>query len=83
MKKKQKSVYKELAPYLGLGTQLALTVGLFALLGSWLDKEYDTKPTLLLISSVMGIVIGFYHFFKTISQLSKKEEEKKKKMSKK
>ena len=30
-------VYREIAPYAGLGLQLAVTVGVMILLGVWLD----------------------------------------------
>jgi ATP synthase protein I len=65
---------QELAPYSSLGIQLAITIGLFALLGWWLDGKYDTKPVFTLICSLSGIAIGFYSFFKTISDLDKKRE---------
>ncbi len=71
------NIFKELAPYLNLGLQIALSVCLGALFGWWLDKLLDTKPILLIVFSFVGIVAGFYSFFNTISQLEKKKKQKK------
>ncbi|MBK6682117.1 MAG: AtpZ/AtpI family protein [Ignavibacteriales bacterium] len=46
MLKNEDSVAESLrgvAPYMGLGIQLAVTITGMVLLGNWLDKEYDTK----------------------------------------
>lgn len=71
------SILKELAPYLNLGIQLTITVCLGALFGWWLDSKFNAKPLFLIIFSFLGVIIGFYNFFKTISQLEKKKKEKK------
>jgi ATP synthase protein I len=44
------------------------------LLGYWLDQKLDTSPWLLLGGSLMGIVAGFYHFFKIVLYLDKKSK---------
>ncbi len=79
-RKKRKSslnvVFKELAPYLDLGLRMALTVGLMALLGWWLDTQFDTKPLLLIICSLFGIAAAFVNFFRTISRQEKKKKGK-------
>lgn len=53
-------------PYLSLGAGLAVPVALFALAGHWLDRRWGTEPWLLLAGSVLGIVVGFYNFFKVV-----------------
>ena len=57
-------IIKELSPYLTLGLDFALTVGLFSLLGYWIDNSYSTSPVWILILSIFGIVVAFYKFFK-------------------
>ena len=51
--------------YLGLGSQLAITVVVMVLLGVWLDKKFATEPILTIIFSFIGIAGGMYNFIKT------------------
>ncbi|MHB8580317.1 MAG: AtpZ/AtpI family protein [Ignavibacteriaceae bacterium] len=51
--------------YLGLGSQLAVTVVVMVLLGVWLDKKFSTTPILTIIFSFIGIAGGMYNFIKT------------------
>ncbi len=52
--------------YLGLGTQLAITVTGMAFLGYWLDRKYNSEPLLTVICSFLGITVGLYNFIKTV-----------------
>ncbi len=67
MIRENQKVYKEVAPYLDLGLQLALTIGVFVTLGWWLDKKFSLTPTLTLIFIFLGIFIGFFNFFRSIN----------------
>jgi len=60
------------APYLGVGTTLAVTVlaGLGG--GYWLDDRLGTRPLLLLLGGTLGLGAGLYHFFKTVAGLQKR-----------
>lgn len=49
-----------------LGVIFVVTVGGGALGGSWLDARLGTAPWLLLVGALLGIVVGFYHFFSTV-----------------
>jgi len=51
--------------YLGLGTQLAVTVVVMVLLGVWLDGKFSTKPILTVVFSFIGVIGGLYNFIKT------------------
>jgi ATP synthase protein I len=51
--------------YLGLGTQLAVTVTAMTFLGIWLDKKYNTQPIFTIICSFLGVAAGIYNFIKT------------------
>jgi F0F1-type ATP synthase assembly protein I len=70
-------VMSELGPYLNLGVQIAITVGVCAIIGWWLDKQLGTQPILLLICSLGGVVLGMYNFFRNISELEKRKKTKK------
>ena len=78
MLKKEESVAESLrgvAPYMGLGIQLTVTITGMVLLGNWLDKEYDTKYWVWLFS-IVGMGAGLYNFIKTVLDLEKKQKKK-------
>ena len=64
---------REAAPYLGLGTTLAVTVlaGLGG--GYWLDGWLGTRPVLLLLGGTLGVGAALYHFFKAVAGLNKRQ----------
>ena len=71
---------RDVGPYLGLGLQLAATIVVFVLVGSWLDKKYSQKYIFTLIAGLLGIGIGLYNLIKTLAYLenrNKTENEKK------
>lgn len=47
-----------------LGTQFAITIVIGYYLGIYLDKEFETGNTFLLICSLTFAAIGFYQFVK-------------------
>jgi F0F1-type ATP synthase assembly protein I len=60
-------VVREAAPYLGLGTALAVTVlGGFAA-GYWIDGRLGTRPVFLLLGAAFGLFAGFYGFFRQVT----------------
>lgn len=65
---------RKIAPFTMAGGMIAgcMTVG--SLGGYWLDEQLDTGPWLLLVGSVLGIVSGFYHFFKIVLNLDAKRK---------
>lgn len=67
-------IYREVAPYLTLGIQLAAGVVVFFLIGWWLDTRYGTAPTYKLIGLVLGSVGGLIKFLKSVVELGKKEK---------
>ncbi|HJS57248.1 MAG TPA: AtpZ/AtpI family protein [Vicinamibacteria bacterium] len=59
---------REAAPYLSLGTSLAVTVLLGVALGYWADQTLGTQPWLLLLGAVSGLALAIYQFFRTVSR---------------
>jgi F0F1-type ATP synthase assembly protein I len=55
---------QDLWRYLALGTQLAVTVGLFVGLGWWLDQKFGWSPWGLLVTATLGIGVAMYGFLK-------------------
>ncbi|MFA3782940.1 AtpZ/AtpI family protein [Melioribacteraceae bacterium 4301-Me] len=72
--KKFSDVYKQLGPYLGLGTQLAATIILMFFLGRWLDEKFNTSPILMIVFSFLGGFAGIYNFVKTVLKLNEKNK---------
>jgi ATP synthase protein I len=68
---------RKVAPYLNLGAMIAGCMVAGVLLGYWLDKELETSPWMVLGGSILGIVSGFYHFFKVVMRLDKKARDEK------
>lgn len=66
--------YRDFAPFLTLGFQLAAAVILFFFIGYWLDRHFETSPTYTLVGLFLGVVGGFIKFFKTVSTLGKNKE---------
>lgn len=65
--------YRQLAPYMGLGTELAASVAGMLLVGYFLDKHFNTSPWLLLIGAAAGLIGGFFNFIKEVQRLSKRD----------
>jgi|GEM_PF-1230049 len=64
-------VLRESAPYLGMGTALAVTVGTLFALGFWLDSVLGTKPALSLLFGSLGVVIALVQFVRMASNLNR------------
>jgi len=52
--------------YLGLGSQLAITVTAMVFLGVWLDGKFNTTPVLTVVFSFIGVAGGMYNFIKSV-----------------
>ncbi len=66
-------VLREAAPYLGLGTALATTVGLLIALGFWLDGWMGTRPVLALVFGLLGVFLALVQFVRTASTLNQRK----------
>ncbi len=64
---------RAVAPYMGLGIQLAVTIVGMVLIGDWLDKKYSTSYWLW-IFALTGGTAGIYNFIKTVLNLEKKNK---------
>ena len=50
--------------YSGIGFEFVAAVGVFALLGYWVDRRCDTAPWGLVIGAVLGMVGGGYNLIR-------------------
>jgi F0F1-type ATP synthase assembly protein I len=67
---------RELAPYLTLGTQLTMTVLFLGGIGWLIDDSYGTSPWWLVVGLILGCVIGFYQFLRSLQQMLKRDKER-------
>ncbi len=67
-KQPSKINYRKIAAISSLGLMLpsSIAVGLF--LGYYLDKFFGTRPWLLLVFFILGIVSGFYSLIRGLSK---------------
>lgn len=56
-------VWSDMARYAHLGLQLALSTGLFLMLGWWLDGRVGTTPLLTILGAMSGAAAGFYSMY--------------------
>ncbi|MBI3787863.1 MAG: AtpZ/AtpI family protein [Ignavibacteriales bacterium] len=68
-----RQTYRDIAPYLTLGFQLAAAVVGFFLIGWWLDTRYYTSPWFKLTGLLLGSVGGMIKFFRSVSTLNKQD----------
>ena len=73
--KKVTGAYRDLAPFLTLGFQLAAAVVVFLLIGHWADHRWGIEPFGKLAGLLLGSIGGFVKFFKTVASLTSKEKE--------
>jgi len=73
---KPQSTLQQIAPYMSLGIQLALTVLVFFFAGWWLDTKLQTYPWLMIGFTLAGSAGALIKFFMTVLQLGKREDER-------
>jgi F0F1-type ATP synthase assembly protein I len=62
---------RDVAPLIGIGTTLAVTVLLGLGVGYVVDRRLGTEPWLLLVGGALGMVLAFYQFYRTVTGLRK------------
>ncbi len=50
--------------YSGIGFEFVAAVGVFALLGYWADRTWDSEPWGLLIGAALGLIGGTYNLIR-------------------
>ncbi len=68
-------IVRQLAPYMALGWQMAVTICLLGGIGWWVDSRFDSSPLGMLVGLLAGAGIGLIQFLRTIGQLSKRPPE--------
>jgi len=71
---RKSNIIVSVAPYMNLSWTMLITIGLFILLGWWLDGQFDAKPVFIIIFAFLGIALALYNFIRTVNELGKKEK---------
>ncbi len=53
-------------PLIGIGVQFAMIVAIGVFAGHWLELRYGFEPWGVPIGGIIGIAVGFYHFFRAV-----------------
>ena len=59
-------VMRTVGKYMDLGLTFVVATVAGAGGGYWLDSRLGTQPWLLLVGALLGITVGFYHFFSVV-----------------
>jgi len=54
---------REAAPYLGIGTSLAVTVLICLWIGHAVDRRFGSEPVGILVGAVVGLAGAALHFY--------------------
>lgn len=73
------STIRDVAPYMGLGVQLAATIVIMVFIGDWIDGKLGYNYIFTIIFSVFGITAGIYNLIRSVYVIEKKKEKDEKK----
>jgi len=71
MDKEAKKLFRTLGYLSTVGLSMALSVGIGAVLGHWLDQKFDTTPWLFFVFLGFGIVAAFRNLHLMYKKLKK------------
>jgi len=74
MQENEKKDLKKSLSLLTLGTELTIPIVVFALIGYWVDTEYQSQPTWMIIGLFVGLLVGAYNFWKIIRNLGQNDK---------
>ncbi len=72
--KKQKNQYRKYVVFTGMAFQMGITIGVFTLIGLWLDEKYPNNYSLyVVVFSLIGVFGALYTTIKQVIKLSDEE----------
>jgi len=63
----RREIMRRAGPLMGIGATFVIAIALCTAGGWYLDGRFGTLPWLTLTGALLGIVVGFYLFFKAVS----------------
>lgn len=71
-----RSSFRDAAPYLGIGTQLATSMLVFVVAGHLIDRWLDITPWGIVAGAVLGMVAVFTQLIRLVTTLGRGKEGK-------
>jgi len=71
---KANGTYRELAPFLTLGFQLASAVVILFFVGRWVDATFGSSPVGQLAGVLFGVIGGMWKFFHAVNAMNRRSE---------
>lgn len=65
------------AQWASIATTISLEMALPATFGYWLDNRWGTKPWLVIIGAILGLITGLAHLLKLVKTQAEKEKKRK------
>jgi ATP synthase protein I len=64
--------------FIGVGWFIAISILLGVLGGLWLDSKFGTKPILVIVGLILGLVVAFYGVYRMLLPLMRNKRDKEK-----
>ena len=62
--------------FIGVGWFIAISILLGVLGGLWLDNKFGTKPILVIVGLILGLVVAFYGVYRMLLPLMRGKRDK-------
>jgi ATP synthase protein I len=64
--------------FIGVGWFVGISILLGVLGGLWLDSKFGTKPILVIVGLILGLVVAFYGVYRLLLPLMRNKRDKEK-----
>ncbi len=61
---------------MGVGWFVGISILLGILAGQWLDNKFNTKPILVIVGLILGLVVAFYGVYQMLLPLIRNKQNK-------
>jgi ATP synthase protein I len=62
--------------FIGVGWFIGISILLGVLGGLWLDNKFGTKPILVIVGLILGLVVAFYGVYRMLLPLMRNKRDK-------
>jgi len=76
-KKHWQGEFRDSSSFLTIGVQLAGSMLVYIFIGYFLDRWLDTKPWLMIVGSIIGMVAFFVQLYRLVQRLDAHHQHKK------
>ena len=62
--------------FIGIGWYIGICIVLGVIGGLWLDSKFNTKPFLVIVGLILGIIVAFHGVYRMLLPLIRNKENK-------